>query len=314
MTKFIQVFSLFALILLTGIAVPQSVSAGNPFRTIIRNSAKVADDVPIRAFDNAANPETRKMAREMVEQGRKLDDLTYSRRLAKEIETVIGAAPDPALVKTVRSMDDAGKETILLLSRGSQKIEKTIPDIAMRADFLKRLDGDTLCVLGRYDGLTDQAYLFQKSLDAGKIVSPKGVRAVTMDDFGAFFKKTGEKGVDFWQKTVKPNWKLWAAGGTLAAILVLPESYTDYVIETAADGAKKISRVAGKAIGETGSAASEGLWEIAKGFCVSTAGTVTLAIASVVFLIWFFSLALVRHTLSWLVARVRRIVRWLRRK
>lgn len=286
-------FRWILIFLMFGCWVP-TVSQAGVFRTVIRKAAKVSDETPLKALDETAGPETRKMARELVEDGRKIDRISYSRLLGKQVENALSVTADPSLLRTVNTLDDAGKETVLLLCRGGNNVSQAIPDIARRANFLKTMDADTLCVLGRYDNLAREAETMNLYLSTNKIAIPKGMRHVTMGDFGNFFRKNGEAGVEWWQKNVRPHWKAWAAGGALAAILILPESYTDYIIEKAADGSVKIVHAGGKILGETLSAGERSFAEVLKGVFSSTLGTVFFIIGTIIFLIWFFSLAVVQ--------------------
>lgn len=244
-----KTFQWILLFLVFASLIPANSNAG-VYRSVIRKTAKISDDVPLRALDETARPETRKMARELVENGRKFDQVSYSRQLAKQVENALTVTADPVLLRTISTIDDAGKETVLLLCRGSKNVSQAIPDIARRADFLKTVDADTLCVLGRYDGLAGEARNMDFYLKKNLITTPKGLRRANMSDFGNFFRKNGTKGVEWWKKNVQPHWKAWAVGGALTAILIMPESYTDYVIEKAADGSVKIVHAGGKTLGE----------------------------------------------------------------
>ncbi|MBQ6616689.1 MAG: hypothetical protein IJH67_09995 [Thermoguttaceae bacterium] len=290
------------------------------FKKLIRSAGKVADDVPVKSMEKAVKPANKKMAQELLEKTARTSDqsLPYAKRLVREIEQTLGSNIDPAVLKSLDEAGEASVETALLLSKGAKGVANTVPDVARRAELLKTLDPDTFCIIGRYgDDITESAELFIKSADgriikqaidpslvknADKIQAAK--RAVTMDDFNNFFRKTGEKGAEFWRTTIKPNWKLFAASGVLAAILIAPESYTDYVIEKTAGGVAKIVRLSGKAVGKTAS-------ETTKAFFHTTTGTIVIIVASIVFLVWFFSLSLVQGAISWFINALKKIKKWI---
>ncbi|MBQ2621716.1 MAG: hypothetical protein IJF84_10300 [Thermoguttaceae bacterium] len=293
------------------------------FKKLIRSAGRVADDVPIKSMDKAVKPANKKMAQELLEKTARTSDqslqsLPYAKRLVREIEQTLGSNLDPAVLKSLDEAGEAGVETAFLLSKGAKGVSNTIPDVARRAELLKTLEPDTFCIIGRYgDDLTDSVELFIKSTDSKIIkqaIDPSLVknadkiqaarRAVTMDDFNNFFRKTGDKGVEFWRTTVKPNWKLFAASGVLAAILIAPESYTDYVIEKTAGGVAKIVRLSGKAVGKTAS-------ETTKAFFHTKTGTIVIIVASIIGLIWFFSLSLVQRSINWFINAVKKIKNWL---
>ncbi|MDO4571383.1 MAG: hypothetical protein Q4D38_13435 [Planctomycetia bacterium] len=318
----------------TFVFVPVWTSAhAGALQTLIRRAGKIGDDVPLRSMDDlATSPGTRKIAGETFGKAKHLhDSAAYTKRLIRQIEEVVGASADPALLKSLRQLDDAGLETVLLASRGSRNLVAAAPDIAHRADLFRKLDGETLCLIGRYDNLARDAYIFEQTRAAGRIVSPPGVRGVTLDDFGNFFKKTGEKGYEFWQTSVRPHWKLWATSGVLATILLAPESYSEYAIEVASDGVQKIVRVAGAVVEESanvagavvsegirstgegvgaavediGTSLDEGSRTILKSFFRSVWGTLTFC-AIVIFALWSLSrIAIVRKTLRKICAALR---------
>lgn len=297
-------------------SINEQVRAQNPFKALVRSTARIADDVPLRSLENAVNPGSSKMARELMETtGKGVNNSTpYTKQLIRQIEQTTGQAMDPAVLRTLGKLDESNLEAALLLSRGAQNITQTVPDIATRAALLRNVDGNTLCVLGRYGNLADEAVLFNRALDSKEGIKSAS-RAVTLDDFGNFFRQTGQGGYDFWMNTVKPNWKLFAAGGVLAVILITPEEYLNYGIETAADGVKKIIRVVGKAGGEAGAAVAEGAGEGVVAMLIALTksiwGQIALLIGGLLGLIWLLSQSLVQIGITSFFGSLRRIWKWL---
>lgn len=307
-----------------------SVQGESAFQSVIRQAAKVGDDIPLRAVDDVVSPGSRKLAQELVEKTAKgSKKLSYSRKLSQLVENTLKSADilDPSVLKKIDALDDAGKESALLLIKGSDNVYRAVPDIARRAELLKALDADTLCVLGRFDGLVDNVLFFRKGLPDINVTKsgeffPKNFRDITLDDFGKFFQKTGEKGADFWENQVKPYWKTWLTSGALAAIILLPESYTDYAINAAGTAIKKVVHAGGTVIVTTGDAAGTvietagdtvdaTIWMIIKSFCSSVTGILVITVAGFVFFVWFFSLKLVQVFISDFISRVRSIIQWL---
>ncbi|MGL6226287.1 MAG: hypothetical protein ACRC10_06635 [Thermoguttaceae bacterium] len=297
------------------LSVTEQVWAQTPFKALVRNTARIADDVPLRSLENAVNPGSSKMAREMMETTGKgvNNSIPYTKQLLRQIEQTTGPVLDPAVLRTLGKLDEANLEAALLLSRGAQNVTHAVPDIATRAALLRNVDGNTLCVLGRYGNLADEAVLFNRALDSKGIHSAS--RAVTLDDFGNFFRQTGQGGYDFWMNTVKPHWKLFAAGGVLAVILITPEEYLNYGIETTAEGVKKIIRVVGKAGGEAGAAVAEGAGEGVVTMLIamtkSVWGQIALLIGGLIGLIWLLSQSLVQIGITRFFGSIRRIWKWL---
>lgn len=292
-------FSLFAFL---GVLTMSSPLEAKVLQKLIRQTSRVADDIPLRPMEETmSSPGTRKMAQEFME-ARKLDAaIPYSRQLIREIETTSDNLMDPTVLKTLNKMDDAGLEVVMLANHGAKNITTAVPDIARRAELLRKVDADTLCVIGRFDDLAEEANVFQKSLTNPELIrSPEGMRRVTLDDFGAFFKKFGQKGHDFWMNTVKPNWKWWAGGTALAAILLTPEEDLDKaieavgwaagkVIDTAGKVVEKTAETAGKALEDAGKTAEKSVWAIVRGFCSTWTGSAILFVSILLIVLYVLS-------------------------
>ena len=208
---------------------------------VIRRAGHMADDVPLRNLDDfAPDKNISRNLRDTLSEGRHLDDAAYARRLADSLGEAVQTL-DPAVIRTISQLDGPTQEMVVLVCRGTKHVDEIPLDLARRVDFLKAADGKTLCALGMDKTLVQDAIGMQDLLRMGKIPSPKGLRAVTLDDFGAFFHKFGAKGVDIWKTTIRPHWKAWAVGGALAAVLITPEEYLDEFGNWLEDAAKKLA-------------------------------------------------------------------------
>lgn len=288
------------------------------FAKVLREVGKVGENVPIRPVEKiVGEASTSKAAREAVEEGlsktgRRLDDAAYNRQLIKTLESTLGTSVDPATLKAIRQMDRPMQEAILVLSRGVKNVEKSVPDIAMRSDFLKNASGETLSVLGREPSFMRNAVDIQTLTKSGKMLSPPHVRPATLDDFGNFFKKYGDKGMTFWKTKIQPHWKLWVGGAALTAILVAPEEYLDSACEITKEGMKKIARFGGNML----VSALEGMAEAPRQIVEKTAkslwksffsdiwGVVTFALLLVIAAYFVFRFSIVKSFFSkWRRAR-----------
>lgn len=311
-------FLVLVLVIFTfGLYISTTLEAG-VLQQIVRKAGKVADDVPLRPMEeSAASPATRKMAHELMEKTRTADSaVPYSRALVREIKTASGTIVDPTVLRALDTLDDAGLEVVMLASRGAKNVTTAVPDIARRASFMRQANGDTLCVLGRYDDLAREAYKFQNTLANPKYIpSPEGMRRVTLDDFGAFFQKFGQKGHDFWMNTVKPNWKWWATGTALAVVLLTPEEDLDKAIEAVGWAADKVVDTGVKVVKEavevgtdaaedvletTGEAAGKTIMSVLRGFFSTWFGACVAIIGGLIGLLWVLSNPFIQKFFRWI--------------
>jgi len=304
-----------------GLFVSTNLEAGI-LQQIVRKAGKVADDVPLRPMEESmSSPATRKMAQECLETTRKVDStIPYSRALVREIKAASGSIVDPAVLRTLDTLDDPSLEVVMLVSRGTKNVTATVPDIARRANFLRQANADTLCVLGRYDDLAREAHKFQNVLANPKYIpSPDGLRRVTLDDFGAFFQKFGQKGHDFWMNTIKPNWGWWITGTALAAILLTPEEDLDKAIEAVGWAAEKVVDTGVNAVKTvvevgtdatedvletTGEAAGKSIMAILKGFFSTWFGTCVAIVGGLLALLWILSNTFVQRFFRYIAKMV----------
>jgi hypothetical protein len=258
---------LLALICYGLVLQPPAVSAASPAR-VIRKVCRVGDDIPLRKLDDVAQELGKSRAgRDVLQKsaGHANDAAAYRRTLNRAVRELVEETGDPALFRHLNQLDDAAKESLLVLGRGSRTLREGIPDIAARARFLGDGGAETVAALGRYGDLMGDSLRFDAALRAGRIVSPPGTRRLALEDFGHFFRAHGDRGHNFWTKYVRPHWEKWLAGAALAAVLLAPDEYLDEAGEFTKAGARKIAKLGGDVLGGALAGTVEGVGEGTKG-------------------------------------------------
>jgi len=231
------------------------VGEGANLARLFRRAANVADDVPIRRLDEVMEETAQSRAgREVLEKlsgSKRLDDpFEHSKAIRKALQEAIGSS-DGAILKQVDAFPRASQEAAVVLAHGGRRLKEVVPDLALRSRLIREGGAETLSALGRFDHLGDDLVRFDTALKAGKLPSPPGMRPITLNDFGRFFHTQGERGVHFWEKYVRPNWKLWLGTAALAAVLLMPDEYLDKVGDLTKEGLHKIGRLGGEILAGT---------------------------------------------------------------
>lgn len=267
--------------LVLALACPPAVAVD--FAGALRKIAKVADDVPISKLDDVASEAaSSRFARELVEKaGVRFDDVADRARMVRKMLTESAEGLPPAIVKQIDTLDGPTQETLAVLARGSRKIGAAIPDVAERSRLIREGGANALLVLGRYEDLADDALKVSTAARAGALPKPGG-GSLSLGDFSDFFLQQGDRAKRFWDKSVKPHWKLWTGSAALAAVMASPDEYLDQFGELLHGGASKIARVGGKALGIALGVAAEGvqqtLWEVFKVFVSHPLGATITAV------------------------------------
>jgi hypothetical protein len=237
----------------------QSASAIS-FSNILRKTAKVADNVPVRNADDLVKTMSRnKSSREALEKAagrivKSADSAALKNTVKKELHSI-----DPSLVRFADELDKPSQQYLLVLGKGAKTCEKNLPDILQRSKFLTRGGAETVTAVGMYgDDAAKAAMRFDAALQGGKIISPQGMRAVQLDDFGKLFTKYGDAANNFWTKYVTPHWSKWMAGGVLAWYLLDPDGFMDTAGNLTEEGIKRLKQAAGDAIATVISDISKG--------------------------------------------------------
>ena len=128
---------------------------------------------------------------------------------------------------------------------------------------MSNVSGETLAAMGRGDNAFIKEVIdLDAKIGAKTLKSPPGMRAVVLDDIGSFFQKTGEAGKKFWEKSVRPHWKLWLGGTALAAILLAPEEFLDSAGELTKEGFKKVVSFGGDMLGNALAGTTEDTFKV----------------------------------------------------
>lgn len=229
----------------------QSWALAVDFSSLVKKAGKFSDDVELKQLDEfAQQPGTIKAGRDILEKsGRRADDAIERARLLRKALSETLDDVDPALLRQLDELDEASQQAALVLSRGARNLEDGIPDVALRGRFLQDGGGETLCTLGRYDDLMDDAIRFDTAVRAGNIKVPPGARSVTLKEFGNFFYEQGDRAHHFWVNYVRPHWKLWLGGSALTAVMLAPDEYLDPVGDLTREGVKKVAQFGGDVLG-----------------------------------------------------------------
>lgn len=245
--------------------VAEAIDVGRTLRKI----ARVADDVPISKLDDAATEmASSRFARELIQKaGARVDDVADRARVMRKLLTESADGLPPAVLKEIDTLEGPAQETLAVLARGSKKIGSSIPDVAERARLIKEGGASTLLVVGRYEDLAEDALSF--SAATKQLPTPSG-GTLSLRDFDDFFIKQGDRAKRFWDKSVRPNWKLWLGSAALATVLATPDEYLDEAGGLLQGAATKLARVGGKALGAAldtaGEVVVETLWSLFRAF------------------------------------------------
>jgi hypothetical protein len=244
------------------------VGEGANLARLFQRAANVADNVPIRRLDEVMEETAQSRAgREVLEKLsgiKRLDDpLEHSRAIRKVFQEAIGRS-DGAILKQVDALPRASQEAAVVLAHGGRRLKEVVPDLALRGRLIREGGAEILSALGRVDDLGEDLVRFDTALKAGNLPSPPGMRPITLQDFGRFFHTQGERASHFWNKYVRPYWKLWVGTAALAAVLLAPEEYIDKVGDLTEEGLKKIGRLGGEILAGALAGAVKGAGEAVK--------------------------------------------------
>lgn len=224
---------------------------------LTRATTKVADNVPIKYSDDLVTLGKSKRVQglvdaDLVKAGKLSDNMSDAARQATRSAEILaqlkrGLSANPNLLKQVDQLDEAGRQTALVLVKGGERLTAAIPDIAIRGKLVRSGGADLAANAGLYgDDFVEKALRVQTALDAGALAAPAGKRAVTLADFTETISKMGKGGLDFFNNTIKPNWKVWAGSGLAAWWILDPEGFQNTAGELTHEGARRIAELAGE--------------------------------------------------------------------
>jgi len=292
------------------------------WNSVLRRAAKVADDVPLKQTDEVAEQLARSpLAREALEKqlrragdlpaGGLLDDASRAAAITKRLSQATKSL-DPALVKNLDELVSAERGVALVFVEGGQRVAATIPDVAARGRFLERGGAETVAAIGLLgDDAAKAALRFDTAIQAGKLVSPKGLRPVTLADFGKSLVNGGDRTWNFVTKKILPHWDRWLIGGALAAFVIDPDGFIDAAGELTERGVKRLTELVGQeashAILGIGQGSGKAISKIVDAIFETYFANWRTGVAALIGTIVFFSVVLPRPR-SWLWKHFRRLV------
>lgn len=264
---------LAAAVVFLGVALSTESACGKGLPSVlddlIRGTAKVADDVPVKKVDDLVSELSKSQAaRKAVDA-----ELDKAGRILKTKQVLRGAARadevlrllrettqelDPSLIRRLEDLDGASREAAFVLAKGSQDIARTVPDLSVRGRLLREGGAETVAAVGMFGPEALRAAMrLDQAIQGGKVVVKGGQKAVTLADFGGVMTRFGEAAWNFWKRYVEPHWPLWVGSGALAAYLANPEFFQDAVGNLTKAGFKLLTEF----VGEVAASAIRGLGE-----------------------------------------------------
>ncbi|MFO0954180.1 MAG: hypothetical protein U0835_24095 [Isosphaeraceae bacterium] len=246
---------------------------------LIRGTSRVADDVPLGKVDELIEDVARsRAAREAVdaeirEASRAGRATGAGRNLPRgeEVLQLLRVATkdlDPSVIRRLEQLDEGSREAALVMARGGEHVQRSLPDLAARGRFLREGGAETVTTIGTFGPDAARAALrLDGAIQAGSLVVRDGTRAVSLADFGRVMTRGGDASWSFWRTYVQPHWKVWLASGALAAYLGDPEGFQDAAGRLTESGFRRLTELAGEvaaaAIRGTGRGAAESLDRVA---------------------------------------------------
>ncbi len=250
--KWFQAIGILGLGLTMAITTPSFLEAAG-LATFFRQAAKVGDEIPFNKADDVVrdlsqNSLVRKTVDdELIKAGKMnkgLDGAAKSKVVREMI--VLAGHFDAGTMRHIDKLDDAGREVALVVVKGGKTIQTAIPDIAARGQFLRAGGEDIVTAIGLHgDEAAKFATRFDAALQAGSIVTPKGMKTINLADVGRILKDGGNASMDFLTKYVQPHWKLWVGSGALTAYFLNPQGFQDAAGNMTNAGFEHIGKLGG---------------------------------------------------------------------
>ena len=229
--------------------------SGAVFGDLIRKAARVSDDVPLRRLDEIVEDVGRSRgAREALESEirqstRALEEAGKSASRSEQVLILLRKSTiqlDPSLLRRIEHLDEGSREAALVLVHGGEHLRTSVPDLAVRSQFLRDGGTETVAAVGALGPDAARAAVrLDEAIRAGSVVVRDASRPVALTDFGRVMSRGGKVSWDFWKTYVQPHWKVWIASGTLAAYLANPEEFQDDAGRLTESGFKRLTELVG---------------------------------------------------------------------
>jgi hypothetical protein len=225
---------------------------------LIRGTTKVADEVPLGKVDDLIEDVGRsRAAREAIdgeirEAGRAarssgaVKDLSRAEEVLRLLRTATRDL-DPNVIRRIEHLDEGSREAALLLARGGEQVQKSLPGLAARGRFLREGGAETVAAIGTFGPDAARAAMrLDGAIQGGSLVVRDGARVVSLADFGRVMTRGGDASWSFWRTYVQPHWKVWLTSGALAAYLANPEAFQDAAGRLTESGFRRLTELAGE--------------------------------------------------------------------
>lgn len=227
---------------------------------LVRGTARLADDVPLKKVDELIQDlGSSRAAREAVDaeilMAKGTRQAVNAADRSSDILRVLRAATadlDPNLIRRIEALDDGARDMAVVLVRGGNELNKTVPDIAARGRLVREGGAETVAAVGLFGPDAARAAIrLDEAIKGGTIVVRDGQRAVSVADFGRAMTRYSDASWNFWKQYIQPHWKLWAASGALAVYLSDPEYFQDATGQLTESGFKHLTELTGDVVAAT---------------------------------------------------------------
>lgn len=239
-------------VLLLGCLMAMPVSA-SWLDNVLRHSLKMGQKTSLTHSDEVLQALSRNsQVQRSLERNLAKDTPSSMRQQAREQlvrRTLAQAAHglDNQAVQQLSKLDPSRREALSVLLQGGQDLAQQVPDLAMRGQLLERGGTELVAASGLHGkALIKDALRLDLAMQAGRVASAPGARAVSLKDFAQLMSRSGSASWQFWQAYVAPHWKLWLSSGALSAYLLDPEGFENAAGELSAAGMEHLTVLVGK--------------------------------------------------------------------
>ncbi|MHC4263220.1 MAG: hypothetical protein ACYSWX_11895 [Planctomycetota bacterium] len=156
-----------------------------------------------------------------------------------------GHVLDHSDVRALRGLNPAQMTEVLVLDRGARTLRDGIPDLALRTRCLDDGGPELLRAVGDHPEMVDDVIRTEALITSRSLAAAPGGREATLDDLGRFVNQKGSAGLQFLREHVWPNRVKLAAAGTLAWLLIEPDSFMNTLGGISEQGARLIVEAGG---------------------------------------------------------------------